>query len=451
VKPAASGGNDALACTSVATACATLNGAFQKAQSGDRIEVMNGSYDVQTVYPNASVSSLVTFYPESQSGVAFTNAVQIRASHVEMDDFQFGYVTPAAAPATQTYTQGLQIQVPTASGSTSHGTACVSDVVIKNANGKSFAINNGVSNVRIVGGTWGNQGWGLGSTPDGASSFSASSIGASSSYHCPDASTVAAPATDVTIDDVHFGNNFQACENATLFGTNPQAACVDPTHPDCLHVTAPTVRLTIENSWFDHCMGFFLNLNVENAFSLNGNSTLKDALFQNNLFGDDNSGGYDSWNQITQAGTGPLYVTCDNVVFRNNTWGHNQAPNPLFAIDCPTASGASAGVQFYNNIFETWSGSCPTGVALDYNLFVQGSTCGTHATTGDPAFVQSHDSPDGTQSWAAAPWTSNFHLGSGSAAIGAGKCEPTKAAATDFDGKSRPQDGSTCDVGAFAH
>lgn len=443
-----------------ATVCLTLQKAYSLAVGGDVVEVMNGTYaSAQTVFPNAAVTSTVTFVPEEAANVIFSNVVQIKASHVTLDGFTF-------APFTSQSGHPFNIIIQPPDGGTS-SFACISDITLNDLNGGNFSINNGVSDLHITGGTYGQDGWRLGDTPNGTTSWNAPTIAASGSLNCPDSSTVAAPATDITIDGVKFGDRLTACQDNATYGNNPQSTCAEPTHPDCLHVYGPTVRLTVQNSWFDHCMGFYMNLNVENNSAVNGNTTIKDALFQNNIFGDDNHGGTsttdcngntvssrqvscDSWGQITQAGTGPLYVQCDNVVFRNNTWGHDQTTNTLWAINCPKATGASVGVAFYNNIFQNWNGACPSNTTWDYNLFVTGSTCGTHTSTGDADFVQATDDAHAAPyAFASIPWTSDFTPGASSAAIGAGNCDATTAATTDYNGDARPT--GTCDVGAINH
>lgn len=438
----------------------SLQSAFAAVTSGtDTIVIHDGTYtSAQTVYPNASATAPIAIKPQSSTGVSFTNVVQIKASDVELDGFQFQMFTSQSG-----HPFNIVVQPPSG-GLGSY--ACVSNVTLRNIQGGNFSLNNGVSNVNIVGGTYSERGWRLGQTPDGTTSWNAPTIGASSSFLCPDSSTIAAPATDVTVNGAKFGDNFPACEDNTTYGNNPQATCVEPSHPDCFHIYGPTIGLTVENNWFDHCMGFYLNLNVEDHGQ--GNTTIKNAVFQNNIFGDDNHGGIgttdcngntvssqqvscDSWDQITQAGTGPSYVQCDNVVFRDNTWGHDQTNNPLFGINCPLASGATQGVQFYNNIITDWGSlSCGTGLTFDYNLFVGGTTCGTHATTGSAAFLQPTDTAVATPyAFASVPWTSNFVPGVGSAAIGVGNCTATTAATTDYNGASRPT--GACDVGAINH
>lgn len=420
----------------------SFNAAFQAASSGDIIAVKDGSYGTQTLLPNTGLASAVIFYPESSDGVTFTNVVQIKASHVEFRNFVFPAFTSQSG-----HPFALKVEVPNGGGGSN---ACVSDVTLRNVSGGAFSINNGVSDLNIIGGTWGQDGWRLGDTPDGTTSWNAPTISGSSSFKCPDSSTVAAPVSDIDIDHVRFGDRLTACQDNATYGDNPQSLCAEPTHPDCLHIYGPSDGIHIHESWFDHCMGFYLNLNVENNSAIDGNTTIKNMLVENNIFGDDNAGGYDSWQQIAHAGTGPLYGVCDNVVFRNNTWGHDQDPNPLFAIDCDLATGATVGVVFYNNIFTNWNGACPVDATFDYNLFVTGSTCGTNASTGSAAFVRATDNVHATPyTFASMPWTSDFTPGVGSAAIGAGNCDSTTAAATDYNGDTRPT--GTCDVGAINH
>lgn len=420
----------------------SFDAAYQAASSGDTIQVRNGSYGTQTIFPKAAITSAVTFYPQDAASVTFTNVVQIKASHVEFDDF----VLPAFTSQSG-HPFALKVEVP---NSATKGFNCISDITLRNVSGGAFSINNGVSDLNIIGGVWGQDGWRLGDTPDGTTSWNAPTISASSSLHCPDSSTVAAPANDIDIDGVKFGDRLTACQDNVTYGANPQSLCAEPTHPDCLHIYGPTVGVHVHESWFDHCMGFYMNLNVENASAVNGNTTIKNMLFENNIFGDDNAGGYDSWGQIAHAGTGPLYGVCDNVVFRNNTWGHNQTPNTIFAIDCSLAPGATVGVAFYNNIFTNWNGACPSNTTFDYNLFVTGATCGTHTSTGSAAFVQATDDAHAAPyAFAAVPWTSDFTPGVGSAAIDAGSCDATTAATTDYNGDARPT--GTCDVGAINH
>jgi hypothetical protein len=440
-----------------ASLCKTFQKAYQVANSSDTIEVEAGTYiGPEYVYPNAAITSKVIFRPAASAAINITDAsghgqpVFIKASHVEFDDFPFGYQefagTGACGWSCPSHTYGLQIQPPSGANGSYQ---CISDIVIKNATGHSFSVNNGVSNVSFIGGSWGNLGWQPGQTSDLAASWNAPAIGGSASFKCPDSATTGSAATNITFDGVHFGNNFQGCENAAVYGANPQSTCVEPTHPDCMHIFGETVGLHIENSWFDHCMGFYMNLNAENNYVVDGQARMKDALFENNIFGDDNAGGYDSWNQIAPAGTGPLYMVCDNVTFRNNTFGHDQSPNPLFAINCPLAAGATKGVQFYNNIFTDWATSaCPSTATFDHNLFVTGPTCGTNVYTGGAGFVKPTDNTDSTFSWAATPWTADFHINSVSAAIGKGIA--ASCPGTDFDGVARPA-GTPCDLGALQY
>ena len=450
----------ATACTyDPSHAYGSLQSAFAAVAAGtDTIVVHDGTYTAaQTVYPNAAATSPIVIKPQSSTGVVFQNVVQIKASNVELDGFTFAMFTSQSG-----HPFNIVVQPP--SGGTG-SFACVSNVTLRNIQGGNFSLNNGVSNVNIIGGEYSEQGWRLGQSPDHTTSWNAPTIGASSSFLCPDNATIAAPATNVTIQDVKFGDAFPACQDNATYTNNPQTSCVEPTHPDCLHIYGPTIGLTVENSWFDHCMGFYMNLNVEDHGQ--GTTVIKDAVFQNNIFGDDNHGGVsttdcngnpvtsqqvscDSWDQMTVAGAGPLFSQCDNVIFRNNTWGHNQSTNPLWGITCPLASGASIGLQFYNNIFTYW-GACPDpSVTMDHNLFVTGTACGTNTATGSANFVKATDDAEpAPYAFASIPFTSSFAISSGSAAIGAGDCSGVKYATTDYNGTARPS--GTCDVGAVVH
>jgi hypothetical protein len=386
-------GSDSADCMTPANACATFNAAFQKTADGETIIVGSGTYDARSasIYPNPRLTRLVTFRPAGP--VTFANGVRILASHVEMDGFTYGYTLFPNGDGGTSHSYGLTIQPPSgAAGSY----ACVTDVVIADAVGHNFAVNNGTSNVIFIDSSWGGLGWAPGQRSNFADSWNAPAIGGSPAIHCPDATTTGPPAADISFERVRFGLDFAGCTAAPGDPANcqyPKNPCVDasgaptlncaaPSHTDCLHVFGETIGLRIENSIFEGCYGMYLNLNVESKFVVDGVARIKDAVIRNNWFGDDTPSAA-STIQILRAGTGPLYSACDNVTFSNNTFSYGGAN--AVAIECPRAPGASVGVRFVGNIFARFGPSTdrtacgtrhPGDVTWATNYFDNGIVCG---------------------------------------------------------------------------
>jgi hypothetical protein len=486
-----------------AAACGSLGAAMQAVNSDhETIVVKPGTYSgAQTIFPNAAVTSNVLFKPETAAvptasacnpatTPCFANVVRVAASHVEMDNFRFDYTpstdgTPCPSAAENaashcTYTPGFQVTIPDSTGSgATWGYACTTDVTIKNAFGHAFAIHNGTSNVNFIGGTWGYIGYHTGERNDG-SSYNAPQIGGSPNFHCPNVSTTGAPATNVTFDGVRFGNDFQGCTAAAgntancQYPLNPCTAtafsggatsvdCSNPSHVDCLHLFGETIGLTIKNSRFDRCFGFYLNMNTEKIFvsshvvdptqfaagcdPTNVSCTvwgeMKDAVIENNWFGDATPSDAQTVqilddNEPTPVANAHTVTVCDNDIFRNNTFVYNGQTTAFsqFAIKCPVKAGATVGLQFYSNYFK--NSVAPTGcvtaapysVVWDYNVFDSATTvCGTHtATTSDPKLTQTVS----TAGAEATGWTYDLHLLVSSPLLGAGS--PTNSSPITCDG-----------------
>jgi hypothetical protein len=139
-------------------------------------------------------------------------------------------------------------------------------------------------------------------------------------------------------------------------------------------------------------------------------------------------------NNLFTSSTGAQMITENGSTgtFEFNTFVNTGAAAPAPAINCESAFSLDS------NIFVWGSSSPATGCSSTYSLFDTTATlpAGTGNISGTPStFFASLASQD-------------FHLATGSPAVGAG--DPSSTITTDYDGNTRPNPaGSHPDIGAF--
>lgn len=340
--------------------CASFQRAYVAARPGEVVLVEGGSYADQTLTPDPKKKSpgVVVFRPADPAAVK-VNSVVIEASHVRFENFNFG---PAVINGGSTPSYGFGLQIGVEGGAASHY-ACTTDVSIIGGSGHAFSIQNGVSDVRIVGGRWGDYGWQRGQKSDGRTTWEDSSFGFDPSKHCPTAATQAAPLRNVLIQGVTFGNIFQGC--VTL-----GQECAAPSHPDCTQISGSVNGIDFRNNVFRGCFGTYVHADAEP-----GVGPISNVTYENNYFGD---AAPSAAHVVMFSGGGS--VTCNNVVFRRNTFAYTGAG---FNLSCPPRPG-QRGIEFERNIIAVgWRTPCPTGapffVRFVDNIFLKDQSCGTVA------------------------------------------------------------------------
>jgi chitodextrinase len=326
---ASDGSDDAAnSCSAAASPCETFQAAFDRAGSGDVVQVAGGSYPSQTI--TGDRGGVVTFRPAAGATLTMSGTLFIeRAKHVKLVDFNFPRSDPTWELAIET---------------------CNDDVTLQNSTGRRFFILEGNSNITFHGGSWGGY-----ATPDDADS----GIGTSNGVGLADPAglarcgeEIAPPAHNVLFDGVTFHDVFwnAGCTSAgTICGlpfgvgcTTEIGTCTDGwgfSHPDCLEINGYVDGVTIENSTFVHCGNTMLSL-----FTDQGN--VDNVVVRNNTFRDMAPTTYYGmqWTDTTEG------YTCSGDKFLNNTY----TPNT------PDAWQAGAPPRFECNLAP---GGVPTEVA----------------------------------------------------------------------------------------
>lgn len=269
--------------------------------------------------------------------------------------------------------------------------ACAKSVDFHDVSGYTVFVYDGSANVSFYGGDWGGYNSSKGNDYGDPAMSGYNGSGSSS---CGDGWV-----RNVLWDGVRFHDVFYG--PSSTWGA---------AHPDCLETYGKVDGITVRNSTFERCGNSFMQFSEDFG-------SVRNVLVENNLF----RSVYDSfWGIQIVARPGDGF-TCD-LVFRNNTYDVSQGPatDAAARLECP-------GQQVYGNIFST-SPSSGTGQcvgAWSFNVFELSDICGS-GVVGNPAYVNRS--------------AGDYHLGAGSAA--AGKGDPSRFPATDFEGtlRSSPPD-----------
>lgn len=379
-------GSDAAACTSTGTACATMNGAYQKASNGDTIEMAAGTYsgDENILYKsgNACGSALctnVTFQPATGATVIINGNVNFGGTRLEKG---------ASHVTIKDITINQDVSIPGCGVPDS--TACPSDPTVGGndltflrlrVKGPYAFYCASCSNVNILQGTWG---------PD---TYGCQPGNGSAHPEIQSAFTQTKRANHILIDGAVW-QNF--------------ARCTDTDHTECLQVE-PGDDITLRKSIFKMCDTIGVNFanDLANSNSAAGFRAPNNILIENNFF--------DTSRDWTGGGT--FYALnireCTNCTIRNNSW--TQAPR------MPTGEIAS-NVLFVGNVGPMGSANCGiTGVTYRYNAWEDTTCDATDTNIGNALFVDRN--------------ATDLHLQSGSPAIDKGS--PTDYPSTDIDGQTR--------------
>jgi hypothetical protein len=387
-------GNNSAACTSTGTACATMNGAYQKSSAGDIIEMAAGTYvGIQNIlYKSANscanaICTHVTFQPASgatvilQDNLNFGNSrSEAGGSHITVKDITIldGIFLPGCGVADNT---------PCPSDANMPG----ADITFQNLRVKglySFTCSS-CSYVTITGGTYG---------PD--------------TYGCQAGNGSAHPEIQSAFTSTKRANHI-LIENSTW---QNYARCTTADHTECLQVE-PADDITLRGNVFKQCDTITINFanDLANSNSAAGFRAPNNVLIENNFF--------DTAKDATGGET--FYALnireCTNCIIRNNSW--TQAPR------LPTGEIA-LNVQFTGNAGPMESSACGvSGVTFRYNVW-EGAQChSTDTNVADVKFVNRSGV--------------NLHLQPTSPAIDKGS--PTDFPSIDIDLQSRI---SPADAGA---
>jgi hypothetical protein len=385
-------GKDTNDCLSAASACRTVNAAYQKAKASDSIQVAGGSYGAESIVFRSGTSAPgVTIQPAGGSTPVFTD-VNIRASNLTwvgpmtMRTLDLGDVNLGNR------TQNVVVDGVTVDhqNSSSPDWRAMKVWATDNVTFKNSAIGN---------------------------TLSGASVGEDSNLIQFSGGTYS---TNFTVDNVRFHHNDTPANSAA--------------HNECIY--AINIQgFTVRNSRFESCTyyGIFF------TDFLNGQPHLKNVTIENNAFsqGKNSSGASYPYAIDMHANVAP-----DNFKFRYNTFE---------AWVALSYGGASInGFEVKGNIFglgivadsAVGTFACKSGVAFSYNVMPQG--CGTTSTVATSAAIRS--------GWAApsATWgvADDFHLVATSPAVGKG--DPASFPATDIIGNARAALGIP-DAGAYEY
>jgi hypothetical protein len=168
-------------------------------------------------------------------------------------------------------------------------------------------------------------------------------------------------------------------------------------------------NITIDSNRINHCPVFSFLIKPSNG-------SVGTWLIQNNVIGPDDDQGLKITNSDTPQGCGPITV-------RNNTFVTGSG-----GVFTENACNTGGNPVITGNITV---GACTTGF-FTFNLFASGGPCGTGNVSGSAAYVN-----EGAD---------NYHIGSSSAARGAGNA--SNFPSTDKDGVTRS---SPPDAGAYQY
>lgn len=404
-------GSDSAACTSVATACATFNGAFTKAASGDMVLVETGQYPTQQINPDASKTSTacngyvvpavetgcVTFKPDSGATVTWVAeaGVNIGANDVELQGFDFG---------TDNKGGGVSVNW---GGSTGVDPQYV---ILKNDRGSMLNIDGPASYVADLHGYW--------SAGDSTAGGNADALRMYPSN----------PSNTIGPDHVRASYGF--------YGNVIQAQSGQ--HLACIHATDASY-LIVDHSKATNCAQHDLEIEGTDTGDLIENNILAATCSeQGTICGQVNpmdvglgqacgAGGATNFTIRFNSVDGMIDFNCgDGTLPANgNVYGNVQTIGPS-SYHCGVYQGW--GVNFYDNVYGSVSNT--GGATYD---------CGTGSVIADGQFVHP-----------AAP-TYDFHLNSG---VAAGDLVPTSVAggypADDYAGSARPDASeTTLDAGSY--
>lgn len=382
------GTGDATSCSSTGAAYAAANAASALAST---VAIKAGSYGDQDVPGSGRTGGYITFV-EDGGDVTFTSAFEMHADKTQwvgMTTSKNISVVPASTGDTSNVASVVFDGWSARGSGTTCTTLCDAAFYFKNVNGLTYK--NG----------------------DICCGRATASIGTKAIQN------EGSSAANVTFD------------NVTVHDWGRTAGDI---HTECALIDGVN-GLIIRNSRFWNCPVYDISL-----ARVGGSPDPVNTLFENNIFEQpddlvlgDRSGFY-------TMSLGHVTTKFDGLVIRNNSF---DAPPQLFGpgdAGTDTPAGAYVTTSFYSNVVQINPGGCSGNgstagtPAWDGNVFGT-TTCGTNAVSVGPASATSlfanrtgHD----------------FHIGSGSAAIGAGAT--SNSAATDIGGN--PRDGDP-DAGAY--
>ena len=417
-------GNDANTCNSPATPCRTFNGAFQKAKSGDVVELAAGTYSAGSAIPaplfvvanHPAITSAVTFRPAAGATVLLASDLDIEASHVHVTGLRSrGTGDPANGPDNSRVSLSV-CETPCATPLT--------DVYVEGFAGKSAFIRS--SGVTIKGGEFGNY--------DPCADDPQVDPSAQLHQNPEDifriwgATGAASTPNNVLVDGVriHDDDDHRDSSGACPGATNGSAG----EHVDCLQAQGGT-NITIQNVSMWNCA----TSNIQATPF--GGTMMSNWTIQNNFFGSVLHPG----NSTVLGGEDTTPSDCTSIVLRYN----------VIAGPQPNGSGCAAAnignISAIANVFLGPTSALGANVMYSHNVFSSATTVtlanlnggGNHANVKcNPSFVAPN------ASGANGP---DYHLNAGDiCAKGAG--DPANFPATDIDGTARPAGGVTPDAGA---
>lgn len=362
-----------------AAACATLADAYAAASTTDIVGVRGGNYT------NISTGNTIS---GSTKTVTFRVVVGETAS----------YVHPWLVQTVSNLTMYGPFQINSVAQDELAFVVngCNSNLEFHDLSGSHFDVNGATDGIRFYGGTWGNY---------DARSFSSDPVFGGSNSFCVTGDSLV---HDILFDGVTF-QYVQFVPEAERGGG----------HPDCLESGGSVDGVIIRNSYFNHCGGTFI------GFYTDWGNYTGTMLIENNLFYKIHP---DTIYAIQIGWVVPFEFQGD-LIFRYNTYDPDE-PNTdtgLTPYGPPLMNATQGTENVYGNIFRQGQGNpnttCSTGT-WSYNVWEIGPSCGTNSQVGTAGYVNR-----GT----------DYHLGAGALAIGAGKpgTAPTDFPATDFEGTVR--------------
>jgi hypothetical protein len=383
VLPAASvfvsvGGSDAGGCSQAAP-CRSFDRAFHVAGSGAVVEVAGGTYPAQTLTADASKTSAVVFRPASGASVT-TGVISFgrNVKHVEVRDMTITRGAPSIAWEAWTAWDGGNDDITMRDITATDGT---------------FKIESGATNIRVIGGSYGNV--------------------SSSSTNDAAYSHLGGDSHGILIDGV------------TIHDFRRSSSSI---HMECLHISS-AYDVTIRNSTFRDCAIYAIFMDTWSG------SGTHDVLIENNFFDQPRNvnGGccaYDSiW--INTA------MSTSNLTIRYNSFADSPgcvSSGEGCSISLAT-SGTLSNVRVIGNYGPARSYDCQSGVTYSHNVWKNASCGASDLSVPTLGYVNSA--------------AVDLHLSPGASAIGHG--DPADFPATDIDGNPRPGPTGTPDAGADQH
>jgi hypothetical protein len=319
-------GSDSAGCSQGAP-CRSLARAYSVAQSGDTVQLADGSYSDTTLPLDGSKgTSDVVFVAAPGATPTFTSTLHVQARHVELSGLKFATLWVDASAQNDT---------------------------LRNNTYKNFeVISSGTqapTNISFIGGS------------AGPAADENNIIGSNGT------STTASP-TNILIRGMHIHD----------YTLTPGSGA----HVDCLQVWAAN-GLTVERSTFNDCEVFDIFL----QFLPGGSAgTPTNVTIQNNFLDCCRSGFYSIMLPYHSGATGGAHFT--NVTIRNNSTNKAITADPDATYTNVNIDGnIGPSLVFYSNASGNLQAK-PAGLSADYNVWYSGSKIGAHDQVAPSGFLE---------------------------------------------------------------